>query len=235
MKYEADFSLNAKLSDDTPVHLRMIRPDDAEGIRAGLKEMSEESRYRRFLTSVDNLPDSMVTYLTDVDGIDHVAMVCETAAREGSRARIVGAGRFVRDEKTPETAEMAVAVVDEFHRRGMATLMLKHLSEAARERGIERFAALVSEENDPMKSLIGDSGVENTASAGDGAVMYNLELPAAGTDSFRDSPIYKMLRASADERAMFLFRLLRKPIQRVKKPLDSVKAKAKAQVKSRRE
>ena len=108
------------------------------------------------------------------DGTDHVALA---AWCNGNADMIVGVARFVRLRKGGDTAEAAVAVVDHMQRRGIAWLLLSHLAEAARERGILRFRAEVLSANHAVRALLRDL-VKATPVAVDGNIVYDVEVPA---------------------------------------------------------
>jgi len=63
------------LRDGARVTVRPIRPQDAVALRAGFERLSEESRYRRFLSPMQDLSGSMLRYLTEVDHHDHEALI----------------------------------------------------------------------------------------------------------------------------------------------------------------
>jgi GNAT superfamily N-acetyltransferase len=106
-----------------------------------------ESRYRRFLSAMPSLSESMVRYLTEIDHHDHEAMIAlDEETGEGT-----GVARFVRDAKRPASAEVAVTVIDDWQGRGLGTLLLEVLSARAREEGITIFTAMMlatNREND---------------------------------------------------------------------------------------
>ena len=91
---------------------------------------------------MNRLSDADLRYLTEVDHRDHEAIV----ALRARAADPVGVARYVRIE-APTEAEVAVAVVDDWQGRGAATALLERLVERARENGIERFVAVVLQEN----------------------------------------------------------------------------------------
>jgi GNAT superfamily N-acetyltransferase len=62
-------------------------------------------------------------------------------------------------------------------RRGIAWLLLSHLAEAARERGILRFRAEVLSANHAVRALLRDL-VKATPVAVDGNIVYDVEVPA---------------------------------------------------------
>ena len=63
------------LDDGGTVAVRPIRPEDRDAIRAAFERLGPESRYRRFLSSVERLSDSDLRYLTDVDHSNHEALI----------------------------------------------------------------------------------------------------------------------------------------------------------------
>jgi GNAT superfamily N-acetyltransferase len=128
------------------VLIRPVRPSDKSLLTDGLERMSTESRYRRFFSPVEHLGTSELRYLTEVDHHRHEALV----AVEPETGAAVGVARFVRTEDDSTTAEPAIAVVDDWHRRGLGTELLVQLAERAREEGVTRFSASVLAANSPM-------------------------------------------------------------------------------------
>ena len=53
----------------------------------------------------------------------------------------MGIARYVRDRDDPQTAEIAVTVVDDWQGRGLGTELLTQLSGRARREGVLRFTA----------------------------------------------------------------------------------------------
>lgn len=135
------------LADGTGITLREVRPDDKAAIASGFEQLSQESRYRRFFTAMNRLSAADLRYLTEVDHVDHEAVVAFD-----SGGGPVGVARYVRSE-IPEEAEVAVAVVDAWQGRGAATALLERLIERASENGIERFVASVLQENEDALEL----------------------------------------------------------------------------------
>jgi RimJ/RimL family protein N-acetyltransferase len=132
------------------VLIRPMRRDDAPALAAAVEQLSEQSRYRRFHTNMPRLTAQMLTYLTDIDHHDHEAL----AAVSRTDGRGVGVARYVRRAEDPQTAEIAVTVVDEWQGRGLGAELLARLSDRARQEGICRFTALVSAENAAVRGLL---------------------------------------------------------------------------------
>jgi GNAT superfamily N-acetyltransferase len=164
------------LPDGTAIVLRHIRPDDGPALRQAFAELSPESRFLRFFGAVTTLSDEMVTYLTNVDGRDHVALVALQASPDLKTERGVGVARFIRAADDPHAAEAAVTVVDDMQHRGVGRVLLTALAEAAHERGITRFRAEVLEANVPLRRLMEE--VDAVPRDGrDGTIVFEIPLP----------------------------------------------------------
>ncbi|HUR86564.1 MAG TPA: GNAT family N-acetyltransferase [Solirubrobacteraceae bacterium] len=157
--------------------IRRITPADAQGVAEAFARLSAESRSLRFLTQKAELSAEELRYFTEVDGHSHEAL-CAVDPGSGDG---VGIARFVRDPQDPSRAEVAVTVVDAWQRRGLGTLLLARLADRAREEGIERFTALASGENPAVHALLENLGAPvRRVGGGNGAVEYEVQLPAAG-------------------------------------------------------
>jgi protein lysine acetyltransferase len=133
-----------RLADGTPLVIRPIRPDDKALLATGLAHLSEASRYTRFLAPKPSFTKAELRYLTEVDGVDHVAYV---ALRGDAPKELVAVARLVRDAEDPRRAEIAVTVGDPWQRRGIGTLLGDHLAMAARDRGIRWLTATMAADN----------------------------------------------------------------------------------------
>ena len=126
------------------IAFRYIRPDDKERLSAALERLSPESQRRRFLTAKPRFSASELRYLTEIDGIDHVAVLAVLADQPDA---IVGVGRFVRVRDLPDTAEVAIVVGDAFQGQGLGRELGRRLADEARDRSIRRFTATLLNDN----------------------------------------------------------------------------------------
>src|SRR5579859_5534365 len=147
-----------ELADGTRVVFRPVRPDDAEALRRAFERLSAGSRYRRFFGGLNGLTDEMVRYLTNVDGVDHVAICATLCSLDMKEEAIVGVARFVRLPGEPDVAEAAVTVIDDLHRQGLGRLLMLALAREAQARKITRFRGQVLAENAPMRHLLEEAG-----------------------------------------------------------------------------
>lgn len=162
------------LDDGTKLTVRCIRPTDRDALRAAFHALAPETRYQRFMGHFSDLTPSMLTYLTEVDGKDHVAIVATRPGRgrRGAPAELLAVARFIRLRGDATSAEVAVTVSDGLQGLGLGTKLLEILVEAAKERGIDKLVAHVLDGNAPMKRVLAKSGP--LASTGDGVVAVTI-------------------------------------------------------------
>jgi RimJ/RimL family protein N-acetyltransferase len=161
-----------ELRDGRTVLIRPIAPDDKELLNDAFLRLSEESRRRRFLTPATELTAEDLHYLTEVDHHRHEAVV----AIDPAEGRLVGSARYVQVPGEREAAEVAVAVADDWQRRGVATALLAGLSVRARENGVERFRAYVASDNSVVLDALERAGATSRRSEA-GEIEFNVEVP----------------------------------------------------------
>jgi RimJ/RimL family protein N-acetyltransferase len=132
------------------VRLRPLERGDSAAVLTVFAGMSPRSRALRFLTPKPQLTRADLQRLTAVDEHDHVAVVA-ASARD---LRPIGIARFVRDTLLPDSAEVAVAVVDAWQNRGVGTMLLGALSRRAVQLGVTRLTAVVSSDNVAVDRLL---------------------------------------------------------------------------------
>src|SRR5580693_4668629 len=96
------------------------------------------------------------------------------------------------------TAEVAFAVADRMHHRGVATLLLEHLVSFARTHQISAFTAETLSENTPMLKVFADAGLPVQRHYEDGVVEMTFPLPSeSGTalDSYLNTVAGRERRA----------------------------------------
>lgn len=164
------------VSDDLHYMIRPIVPEDAEGLVQFHRHLSPESRYLRFFSYHPALSAEEVECFTRLDYSRRLALVAVVGGD------IIGVGRYEREPGSDE-AEVAFVVADEFHRHGIATLLLDQLVVAARQRGITSFTAKTLWENHDMLSVFLQSGFDVVRTY-DGGVV-SLRFPIRQTSTSR--------------------------------------------------
>ncbi|MEO8107826.1 MAG: GNAT family N-acetyltransferase [Actinomycetes bacterium] len=166
--YPQSWEADVVLRDGGTCHLRPIRPDDAAGLVALHGRLSPQTVYFRFFAPYPRLSDRDVERFTSVDYRDRVAL----AATIGDA--IIGVVRY--DRVAPQEAEVAFVIEDEQQGRGLGTIFLEHIAQAARECGVRRFVAEVLPENARMLEIFEHAGYVAEASRDEGFIALSFDI-----------------------------------------------------------
>ena len=164
-----------ELKDRSRVHLRPIVPEDEPLLHEAVASMSERTVYFRFFSPIKRMSDALAHRLAVVDYNDRFALVA-TTTRPAGKERIVGVARYDRAPQT-DVAEVAVAVIDEFQRRGLGSVLLAELARVAKTHGISTFQLIVLPENREMLGLLRNMGWIHQAKLVGGVYEISFELP----------------------------------------------------------
>jgi len=167
----------AVLRDGSVIHIRPIEPGDKELLQRGLERLGAESRYRRFLAPVKRLDRHQLAYFTEVDHADHEALL----AVDPDHGDPVGVARYVRLPDQPGTAEVAMAVVDDWQGHGVATLLLHELVGRARSAHVTRFRAMCLADNRQAIEVLESLGDATIVHPDSGLAELTIALPADGS------------------------------------------------------
>ena len=142
----------ALLTDGGTVEVRPARPQDFEAVRAMHAAMSPDNMYLRFFSMSPAAAGQEARRVCREPDSEHAALL---AWQDG---RLAGVGAYELSGK-PGVAEVAFAVPDDMHGRGIASLLLEHLVWQARQRGLEAFTAETLAENSAMLRVFADAGL----------------------------------------------------------------------------
>ncbi|MCB0827496.1 MAG: GNAT family N-acetyltransferase [Solirubrobacterales bacterium] len=172
--------------------VRPIQPADKHLMVAAFEQLTPETRFQRFFAPVQRLSDSDLEYLTEIDHVNHEALIA-VDPEDGS---LIGVARYVRTRPSNE-AEVAIIVVDAWQGQGLGTVLLKRLARRAADQGIEYFLALVLVENRSARDLFQGlvPGMTETSHSSAGQVEIRIELPRPG--EFEGSALARTFRSSA--------------------------------------
>ncbi len=171
--YPVEWEADVVLTDGGVAHLRPIRPSDADMMVEFYDRVSPESKYLRFFAPYPKLSQRDVARFTQVDYVDRVALIVTVGDQ------MIAVGRY--DRLDNNEAEVAFLVEDAHQGRGIAQLLLEHLAEAARERGINRFVAEVLPQNRRMAQIFADAGYRMSRGIQDGVLA--VEFPILPTNT----------------------------------------------------
>jgi RimJ/RimL family protein N-acetyltransferase len=160
------------LADGTYVLVREIQPGDAPALQRLVGRLSEQTIHLRYFGPMKQLSDKQARYFAEVDGQDRYALVALDPENEED---IVAVVRYDR-EKGTDRAEYAALVEDRLQGRGLGIALTRSLIEAARERGVRDFEALVLPENRGMLRLLRSLDLPESAHLEDGVRRVSVDL-----------------------------------------------------------
>jgi acyl-CoA synthetase (NDP forming)/RimJ/RimL family protein N-acetyltransferase len=176
--YPRHWEADVLLRDGHTAHLRPISGEDAQRLVDFYAQVSAESKYLRFFAPMPTLSERDVKRFTHVDHQDRVAFVLTVADK------IIAVGRFDRikpPDGTGDEAEVAFLVQDAHQGRGIAQLLLEHLAQAGRERGVKKFVAEVLPENQRMSQIFSEAGYQVAGGFEEGVMRFEFSIDSTDT------------------------------------------------------
>jgi acyl-CoA synthetase (NDP forming)/GNAT superfamily N-acetyltransferase len=174
----------ALLTDGTTVEIRPATPRDFDAVQAMYAAMSPDNIYLRFFSF------SRLSADHEAERICRERLPGRVALLALAAGEIVGAGSYdiVGCPGEPaDSAEVAFAVAEHMHHRGIATLLLEHLVSAARDQGVTTFTAQALSQNTPMLHVFADAGLPIRRHCEDGVVEVTIPLPMDDTGTTLDT------------------------------------------------
>ncbi len=153
--------------------VRPIRPDDGQMLQDMVHKLSPQSRYFRFVSSISELPPSMLARFTLIDYDREMALVAvfkeRVAAENGEFSeteRIIGVSRYVTNPDQ-SSCEFALVVAEDFKGKGLGARLMLNIMEVAREKGLTEMNGLVLSNNPTMLKLMRRLGFSSKVYAED--------------------------------------------------------------------
>jgi acetyltransferase len=153
--YPAHLVTRTQLADGTDMLIRPIRPEDAEMLQGFVRRLSPETKYFRYMQNLKELTPEMLVRFTQMDYDRELALI-GVATIDGERQGL-GVARYTLNPDA-STCEFALVVDDRHRNQGIGSLLMEHLMEAARSRGIRVIEGEVLGENHRMLSLMRELG-----------------------------------------------------------------------------
>ncbi len=166
--------LEVVLRDGSTVHVCPAKPADEPAVRLLLRGLSDRSRWLRFFSAFPDLAQA-ARWATEVDHDRRYGLVA-TAEGDG---RVVGHAGLERASDHPERAEVALEVADVMQGRGLGTVLLCQLAEAANSLGIQVLDAEVLSENRQMLGVFRDCGYPVKVHSLPGVELVELQIGQA--------------------------------------------------------
>jgi len=169
-------STYALLTDGSTVEIRHAGPPDVDAVREMHTAMSPDSMYLRFFSASSHMAEREARRVCREPGPGHGALLAWLGGR------LVGVASYEATDR-PGVAEIAFAVPDDMHHRGVATLLLEHLVSLARRGELQALTAETLAENEAMLRVFAEAGLPVQRRSADGVVQLTFRLPgSAGED-----------------------------------------------------
>ena len=160
------------LRDGTTASLRPTRAEDQAMIQEFIDRLSLASRRHRFFSETTPPVDAIASLCDSSNPCKQLTVVVTRTI--AGQPRIIAAGSYWA--RTAEQAEVALAVDDDFHGKGLGTILLERLGMLAIHRGFTRLWAVTHSDNLAMREVFRESGypVHETYEGGDMQVDLSL-------------------------------------------------------------
>jgi len=165
----------ALLADGSTVEIRPAGPADFDAVKAMHEAMSPDNLYLRFFNFSRLAGETEAHRICRETRPGHVALLALSAGE------VVGCASYDASGGPADpgpVAEVAFAVSDRMHHRGIATLLLEHLVSHARSHQITVFTAQTLSENTPMLKVFADAGLPVQRHYEDGVMELTIPLPS---------------------------------------------------------
>jgi acetyltransferase len=162
--YPSHLITNWQLADGSTITIRPIRPEDAEIVQAFVRGLSEESRYLRFMFSVQELSQNMLVRFTQIDYSREMALIAIT--NEDDHEIELGVARFATNPDGT-SCEFALVIADAMQGKGLGQKLMIALMDAARGKGLKIMSGEVLKSNANMLKLMTRLGFDSADSSED--------------------------------------------------------------------
>lgn len=149
--YPSHLVTKVQLSDGTDIIIRPIRPEDAEIEQQFIRDLSSESKYFRFMNTIQELSLEMLVRFTQIDYHDEMALIVVRPTDTGEEE--IGVARYMKNLDN-RTCEFALVISDKWQGKGIARRLMNRLIEIARDRGLEVMEGQVLANNSKMLALM---------------------------------------------------------------------------------
>ncbi len=151
--------------------LRPVKISDEPLLKDLFYSLSEDSRYRRFVSARREMPHDFLQKFVVIDYTKQMAILA--VIRREAKEEAIGVGRYALLEDM-HIADIAFVVRDNFQNNGVGAELFSYLTYIAKKQGLLGFTALVLLENQTMLHLIRKMGFDIEEKIDDG--MYELKM-----------------------------------------------------------
>ena len=166
--YPAQLVSQWQLADGTDITIRPIRPEDADIEKKFVHDLSDESKYFRFMNSMQELTDNMLVRFTQLDYSREMALIA-VVEEQGSEIEL-GVARYAINPDG-DSCEFALVIADNMQGKGLGQKLMTALMEAARDKGLKAIEGEVLSNNHNMLKLMTRLGFATKSSEEDPSIV----------------------------------------------------------------
>jgi RimJ/RimL family protein N-acetyltransferase len=137
------------------IRFRPVKISDEPLLKDFFYSLSDESMYKRFLSTRRDIPHEMLQTFVIIDYT--LKMVILAVLGESEKETIVAIGQYSLNGDM-HTADIALAVADRYQNQGLGIELISYLTDLARKKGLLGFSAEVLAENEPVFRLFDRMG-----------------------------------------------------------------------------
>ena len=164
--YPTHLVSNWQLADGTDIVIRPIRPEDAELVQKFVHDLSDESKYFRFMNSMQELTVNMLVRFTQIDYSREMALIAVTIDDSAE----LGVARYAINPDG-DTCEFALVIGDNMQGKGLGQKLMLALMDAARSRGLSVIEGEVLSNNHKMLKMMTRLGFSSKISEDDQGII----------------------------------------------------------------
>ena len=157
--YPRELEGEIPVRDGRRLPVRPMRPEDAAREKRFFDQLSERSRYQRFMQYIPQLSERMLSRFTQLDYDRELALVALW------QDEFVAVGRYAPNQDG-RSAEFALVVADDWQGKGLGHALLERLCDAARAAGYRALYGHILQANHDMLALAAHLGFIQQAQDG---------------------------------------------------------------------
>jgi acetyltransferase len=153
--YPSHLAISYQTNDGQTVHIRPIKPEDADIEQDFVQALSPETKYFRFMNTIRELSLSQLIRLTQIDYDREMAFIA--LVDEDGKETEIGVARYATNPDA-ESCEFAIVVADTWQGKGVARRLMGVLIDAARASGLKYMNGDFLAENTRMLRFVASLG-----------------------------------------------------------------------------
>ncbi len=137
---------------------RPVKPTDEELLKDLFYSLSDESRYKRFMSAREDMPHERRQEFVQINFKKEMAIAVIDPEIEGPE-RMIGEGDY-RIKEGQNIAEISVMIRDEYQSQGIGSALVEYLTMIAKQQGLDGFTAEVLADNKRMLHVFEKMGYD---------------------------------------------------------------------------